>query len=260
MLKTTLNMLSINWYILSRLKAFSWMLALWFVSLITILILIYYLPNIDPNLIFFVGAFKFPFVYNTISVFALLPTQLIIVLQILFICKDFSNKTYRLFIINGTNKSNLLLQNLALSVSLCLLSTVIIYIIATLAGFIFGGEMVFYSMRWVGIFFVQIFCLSVYGIAIAIIVKDVGIASFIYLVWFGIVERLLGFFLNYTLKLHPLGSLLPGNNIECKSNLVIIKDMVHQVHIPAILDWGLTFFWVMLALFIIRNAYIKTRF
>lgn len=256
-----INLITINWLILTRFKGFVWTLFLWFIALIFLLLFLYYLPQIDLRFNFFEGAFKFPIVFNTICVSALLPAQLICILQIILICKDFSSKTYRLFIINGMSSDSLLLKSIYLSFLLSLFTSLIVFTISILVGVFAGGEFNFYSIRWVGIYFFQTFCYSIYGLAIGVTIKDIGISSFIYILWFSLLERIIAQLLNYNLKLLPLGNILPGKIIENKSSLIVGKGTVlGEQPLPFFIDLIFTLFWLIISILTIRRSFKKTTY
>ena len=260
-MKYIFNIIAIDWFIFSRFKGFVWTIILWFLCLVIMLVFVSNLHKFMIGAELFKDAFAFPVVYNTVSNFALLPAHLISILQILIICKDFTSKTNRLFIINGLSRNSLVIKCLLRAILLSLFTAIVVFIVSTIFGLIYGGDFSVYSIEWVCIFFLQTLCYSIYGIAIASVVKDLGIASFIYIIWFGIIERFIAHIVIYTLRRRQLGNIFPGKLIEDKSSLIAIQNISpyhSNLHSP--LAWSMTFFWVIISLWIISNTYKKTHF
>ncbi|MBC7408262.1 MAG: hypothetical protein H7339_07730 [Arcicella sp.] len=260
-MKNIFNTISIDWFILSRLKSFFWSMILWFLCLVIMLVFVSNIHKFIIGVEIFKDAFTFPIVYNTVSNFAILPAHLISIIQILIICKDFTFKTNRLFITNGKSRNSLLVRCLIRAILLSLFTTIVIFVVSTICGLIYGGEFSIDSIQSVFIFFLQTLCYSIYAIAIATVVKDLGIASFVYIIWFGIIERIIAHIVIYTLRLQILGNIFPGKLIEDKNSLIAIQSISpyhSNWHNP--LAWAFTFFWVIFSLWIISNTYKKVHF
>ncbi|MEA4840324.1 MAG: hypothetical protein VB110_04895 [Bacteroidales bacterium] len=256
-----LHLLKTEWLVLSR----SWIF--WIISSLLIISMIVF-----PSFIFsrvddastrfqmLANAFSFPTVFNTMSVLQLLPFQLISIYFISLVCSGFETKTYHLHILSGKTKNELWLSKFSLGIIFCLISTFLVFILSLFFGFINDDEYVVImnsnSAKWLLLFFIQTFAFISYGTTIGLIIKRTGPAILVYILWFGLFDRIIAHFMP-----HPLNDFFPGQSIEILTKLDVAKPfaIIHDELSPISKSLVATF-WIIFSNIINILLYRKAKY
>jgi len=117
--------------------------------------------------------YNFPNVWNNITYIASWFNLLIGMLFVILTCNEFNFKTFRQHIIDGHSKTDFILAKILLMTSFAIFSTLYLFIIGALFGFISGGSEGFASdIKYLFIYFIQSLGYMSVGLIIAILIRS----------------------------------------------------------------------------------------
>ena len=122
----------------------------------------------------FATMYNFPNVWNNITYIASWFNLLIGMLLVILVCNEFSFKTFRQHVIDGQNKADFIISKILLMTSFALLSTIYLFLIGALFGFISGSntELFLKDINYLLIYFIQSLGYMAVGLIIAIIIRS----------------------------------------------------------------------------------------
>lgn len=227
---------------------------------------IIYLQRNDPNNRFktlLEEAFTFPTVFNTIGVLELLPAQILSLFIIYIVCQDLEHKTYRLRLINGSNRIDLFLSKFIVIIVLSFLITLNAFLNSLIFGYLEMSSS-FFSIRFKDVVLFIVLAIQsagfmLYAMLFGLFFKKAGLAIMLFLVWFGAVERVIAQTINfnYPFQLYPLGSCLPGKAIEDRTILDIFRPILININSYESVKWFSAFFWIILSIYLCNFLFKK---
>jgi len=128
--------------------------------------------KIDGFPIDFATMYNFPDVWNNITYIASWFNLLIGMLIVILVCNEFSFKTFRQHVIDGQNKADFVISKVLLMTSFALISTVYLFVLGALFGFISGGESLLEDIKYLLVYFIQSLGYMSVGLLIAILIRS----------------------------------------------------------------------------------------
>ena len=191
------GLLKIEWLKIKSYKTF-WVLATLF--LVSILGVNYFVYNIHQGISqgnkqvnAMIGSpFSFPNVWHTICYFSRFLLFLPGLMIITSVTNEYSYKTHRQNIIDGWSRKQFILVKIGLAVIISVLSTVFVFITATIFGFADGGSFSFDQIEFVGYYFIQALSFCMLGLLLSLLLKRSGLCIGLYFLYSFIIENFLG--------------------------------------------------------------------
>jgi hypothetical protein len=251
------DLVNVEWFILKKYKPFWINILCGFLMSASIPLLFKYIDFGTNNRFerIFINAFDFPLIINTISVISLYSIHFYSFLIIIYVCEEFENKTYKLFLLNNYSRNDLWIRKQILIILLCLTQLLLILILSFLIGSDSLRNFSSISLKWGGIFLIQSFFYLNTAMLIAAYIKKTGTSILIYILYFLILDRIVGHFIDFPFKLYPLGSLMPGKVIEelsylkSGSNILIVHHGYFELRII------FSVLWVLFVLYLSNKKY-----
>ncbi|MEP6616124.1 MAG: ABC transporter permease [Ginsengibacter sp.] len=217
------KLLRIEWMKIKGYRTFWVLTTLFLISIVGINFSAYYLKqettqnNAQVNMI--MGApFSFPNVWHTVSylsAFLLFIPGLIIITSV---TNEYTYKTTRQNIIDGWSRKQFIHVKIALVILLSAISSVVVFLTAVLFGSISEGHFSLLNIEFIGYYFIQALSYSMVALILSLLIKRSGFAIGIFFIYAGIIENVLGAFLNYKTSgmgsFKGLGNYLPLNTTD----------------------------------------------
>ena len=170
--------------------------------------------------------YRFPDVWNTLTYLASWFNLLIGMCVVILVCNEFSFKTFRQHVIDGQDKADFVLSKVLLMTSFALFSTIYLFIIGSLFGFISGSGDASFStdIHYLAIYFIQALGYMSVGMLIAVLVRSTALSIIIFL--FSIpVESIIQFFIP-----HPVDKYFPMEIIANLTPNPLVTNMMKQAN------------------------------
>lgn len=197
---------------------------------------LYHFPDVWLNLVWWSGFFK----------------VLLGIMVVISITNEYSYRTIRQNIIDGMSRFEFLLSKILVNVLLCLLSVGLIFVIATITGFIYTPEInwsfVFTDLEFYPAYFLEIFTYLSFALMLGILVQRSGLT---------IILLLLAYMLEAIVKANIddyVPTLIPFFPMEAISALVPIpfyryafqqiQDYVDPAAVAIALGWAFIFNYI----------------
>lgn len=138
--------------------------------------------KLDAFPIDFATMYNFPNVWNNITYIASWFNLLIGMLFVILICNEFSFKTFRQHVIDGHSKADFIISKIILMSSFSLLSTLYLFLIGSLFGFISGSDASFLTdIKYLCIYFIQSLGYMSLGLIIAVLIRSSAISIILFI-------------------------------------------------------------------------------
>lgn len=125
----------------------------------------------------FATMYNFPNVWNNITYIASWFNLLIGMLLVILVCNEFSFKTFRQNVIDGQSKADFIVSKILLMTSFALFSTIYLFIIGALFGFVSGGSESFLTdIKYLLIYLIQALGYMSVGLIIAVLIRSSAMA------------------------------------------------------------------------------------
>jgi ABC-2 type transport system permease protein len=206
------------------------------------------------------GFYDFPVVYQSVSYVFGVCMILLAMIMLIFTVAEFQNRTMRQSIINGLTKAEFIMGKIYLIIFLCLVSTVTVFLLSLIFGFIFTDDMsqisVFTNAGFVIGYFVQIFTFLMFGFMVGVLVRKSGVAIAIVAVYYLILEPIISVSMSSMMAGNgnpdaagKITQFFPGNSIDnvipnpLMDMLTGNTEMVAQVSIGTV---GICLVWAVI--------------
>lgn len=121
----------------------------------------------------FATMYNFPDVWNNITYIGSWFNLLIGMLLVILVCNEFSFKTFRQHVIDGQSKADFIVSKILLMTSFALISTIYLFVIGALFGFVSGGgESFLTDIKYLVIYFIQSLGYMSVGLIIAVLIRS----------------------------------------------------------------------------------------
>ena len=139
--------------------------------------------KLDGFPIDFTTMYHFPNVWNNITYIASWFNLLIGMLLVILVCNEFSFKTFRQHVIDGQNKADFIISKVLLITSFALFSTLYLFVIGTLSGFLSGSNtaLFFNDIKYLLIYFIQAVGYMSVGLIIAVLIRSSAMSIILFL-------------------------------------------------------------------------------
>jgi len=151
-------------------------------------------------------------------------------LTIHLISAEYSYRTFRQNIINGVNRRSFVAAKLLLTVTIALVGSVYVLIVAFVTGLINGGSLVdsqlFSFIAIAGIqFFLQSMAYMALAALLSFLIKKTGLTAVLYFVYVILLERILiNTIFHYFLEQPEIGSFFPASTFWCLTPITWLTD------------------------------------
>jgi len=179
-----MSLIKIEWYKLRGLVSFWILTGLFFLLLPTFF---YYVGSREVKIfsINFEEIFYFPGVWYYVSYIGHWFNLILGLTVIILVSIEFSNKTLRQNIIDGLSRADLLVGKIILSLIICIICTVYVFLVGLWFGLSYSeGEqagMIIDKIYYVGVYFVQAMGYMTLALLIALTVRKVGLSIILFL-------------------------------------------------------------------------------
>lgn len=189
-----LKLLKIEWLKVKYYKAFWIFLALYLVALYSINYIIYQLQDQlkKGNVPLDIFPYNYPRVYNTIAWASSWLLYFPGMLMILIISNEYSFKTHRQNIIDGLTRREFIVSKILFGLLLCLLTTLICFLVAVYFGTSFSGSFSFDGVEFIGYSFIQTMCYLFFAMILAVLMRRSGLAMAVFFLYGLVFEQLIG--------------------------------------------------------------------
>ena len=209
------KLLKSEWFIWSKSKTVTWSVVLALVALSLFPLAVTQILKFETLL---QEAFSFPTVWITCSFLNLFPVQLMSFLVIVITCRSMDDRIYRMHLLSGETRTQLLQRKLIFLLVLTLLSVVATFIAGWLCGYLLDSNSYFkaspVTIKALVVFAVQVLFYLLCALAIGMMVKQLLLAAMLYFAWFSFIDRMLS---HFSEKIGISVKFFPGKVIESLS-------------------------------------------
>jgi ABC-2 type transport system permease protein len=152
--------------------------------------------------------YSFPMVWQMagfVSGFMLFIPGLVMIISV---TNEYSYKTHRQNIIDGWTRRDFIVSKMLLALALTVISTIMVFLAATMFGFMEGSER--FSLdrfSYIGYFFLQALSYIMVALLMAVVIKRGGLAIGVYFMYALVIENMIATFMKY--RLDDTGRYLP---------------------------------------------------
>ncbi|UAY54105.1 hypothetical protein [Arachidicoccus terrestris] len=250
--------LSIEWLKLKNYRTFWWLMGLFALCLIGSNYITYQLKVVTSaqshgGLDLLIGnPFGFPDVWQSVAYVSSYVLFLPGFLMVILITNEYNFKTHRQNIIDGMRRSEFALTKILLAVCLSVLSTILVFIIASVTGLISGSSFSLTGAVYILYFLLQALTYTLGGLLLGTLLKRSGLSIAIYLIYIGFIKNLIAFLADRYLG--GIGSYTPVKSADNLIPLPFFKQVTKQLMTPPDLTWLLimtvlyltAFYWLTL--------------
>lgn len=253
-----LKNLSIEWLKLKNYRTFWWLIGLFVLCLIGSNYITYQIKVVTSmqshgGLDILMGSpFSFPDVWQSVcyvsSYVLFLPGFLMVILM----TNEYNFRTHRQNIIDGLSRTEFALTKILLAIGLSILSTVLVFIIASITGLAAGSSFSMAGTVYILYFFLQALTYTLAGLLIGTLLKRSGLSIAIYLIYIGFIKNLIAFLADRYLG--GIGGYSPVKSSDNLIPLPFFKQVTRQLITPPNMTWVMimtifylgAFYWLVL--------------
>jgi ABC-2 type transport system permease protein len=235
-----LHLLKIEWLKIKGYKTF-WILA----TLFLVSIVNYFVFNIKQGISkgsvqanALIGKpYDFPSVWHTVSYFSSFLLFIPGLMIITSITNEYSFKTHRQNIIDGWSRQQFIHVKIAQILIISLVSTLFVFITASLYGISAGSTFTFEKIEFIGFFFIQALSYCMLALLLSILIKKSGLSIGIFFLYSFIIENILGVLLNNMGGLRTNngpGDYLPLNTVDNLIPFPFLRNVIRFGEPPSL--------------------------
>jgi ABC-type transport system involved in multi-copper enzyme maturation permease subunit len=225
-----LKLLKIEWLKVKYYKAFWIFLALYVVALYSINYIVYQLQDQikKGNVPLDIFPYNYPRVYQTISWASSWLLYFPGMLMILIISNEYSFKTHRQNIIDGLTRREFVVSKILVGLVICVLTTLICFIIAVYFGVSFSGKFSFDGVEFIGYSFIQTACYLFFAMILAVLLRRSGLAMAVFFLYGLVFEQLIGGIVdNKVINSHHFFYYMPLQSTDVLIPITFGKDIFY---------------------------------
>jgi ABC-type transport system involved in multi-copper enzyme maturation permease subunit len=178
------------------------------------------------------------------------------IVVIILVCNEFEYKTLRQGVINGLSRTEMLLSKLILvlflSLGVALFEVLLILILGLLKSSSPHGSM-FDGVQYVLVYFIQVFCFLSFAGLVAFLLKRTGLAISLVILYYLIIEPIIGHFMGNSGDYLPLNLITGLNPNPLLNHFGIAVDPLSAIKIILALVYWLVFQGLILLLLTVRD-------
>ena len=130
----------------------------------------------------FTTMYNFPNVWNNVTYIASWFNLLIGMLFVILVCNEFSFKTFRQQVIDGQSKADFIISKILLMTSFGIITSIYVFIIGALFGFISGGNGSFLTdIKYLLIYFIQSLGYMSVGLIVAVLIRSSAMSIIVFI-------------------------------------------------------------------------------
>lgn len=234
-----IELLRIEWMKVKHYRAFWVFVILYFVSIAGINYIGYYInslaeQNIPMGEALMGSPYAFPKIWNTIGFMSSWLLYFPGILFIMLLTNEFNFKTHRQNIIDGWERRQFISVKFVFAFLFSLLATIFNILVALLFGWLVKGS----TLTWDGTefilyIFLQTFSYITFAMFLAVLFRRSGVAMAIFFLFGLIFEWLITAYLNFNLKIDPIGYFLPLQVTDTLIPFPFGKEIIYKGAPPA---------------------------